>query len=66
MKKQNEMEKDKITILKDIGKIITESARPHRTLEKIVELVAGKFNIDVCMEDSREIASYLDKLLPLA
>lgn len=42
------MKKDRISILEDIGKIITESARPHRTLEKIVELVAGKFNIDVC------------------
>ncbi len=42
------MKKDKVSILEDIGKIITESARPHRTLEKIVELVAGKFNIDVC------------------
>jgi phosphotransferase system enzyme I (PtsP) len=42
------MDRDKISILEDIGKIITESARPHRTLEKIVELVAGKFNIDVC------------------
>lgn len=42
------MKKDRVSILEDIGKIITESARPHRTLEKIVELVAGKFNIDVC------------------
>jgi phosphotransferase system enzyme I (PtsP) len=42
------MDRDKISILEDIGKIITESSRPHRTLEKIVELVAGKFNIDVC------------------
>ncbi len=42
------MDRDKISILEDIGKIITESARPHRTLEKIVELVADKFNTDVC------------------
>ncbi|MBT9438257.1 MAG: phosphoenolpyruvate--protein phosphotransferase [Desulfobacterales bacterium] len=42
------MKKDRVSILEDIGKIITESARPHRTLEKIVELVADKFNIDVC------------------
>ncbi|MDL1963424.1 MAG: phosphoenolpyruvate--protein phosphotransferase [Deltaproteobacteria bacterium] len=42
------MDGNKISILEDIGKIITESARPHRTLEKIVELVADKFNIDVC------------------
>jgi len=42
------MKKDRVSILEDIGKIITESSRPHRTLEKIVELVAGKFNIDVC------------------
>ncbi len=42
------MDRNKISILEDIGKIITESARPHRTLEKIVELVASKFNIDVC------------------
>lgn len=42
------MKKDRVSILEDIGKIITESARPHRTLEKIVELVAGKFNTDVC------------------
>ena len=42
------MDRDKISILEDIGRIITESSRPHRTLEKIVELVAGKFNTDVC------------------
>ena len=42
------MDRNKISILEDIGKIITESARPHRTLEKIVELVADKFNTDVC------------------
>ena len=42
------MERDKISILEDVGKLITESARPHRTLEKIVELVADKFNTDVC------------------
>ena len=42
------MKKDRVSILEDIGKIITESARPHRTLEKIVELVADKFNTDVC------------------
>jgi phosphotransferase system enzyme I (PtsP) len=42
------MDRDKISILEDVGKLITESARPHRTLEKIVELVADKFNIDVC------------------
>ncbi|MBC2695213.1 MAG: phosphoenolpyruvate--protein phosphotransferase [Desulfobacteraceae bacterium] len=42
------MDRNKISILENIGKIITESARPHRTLEKIVELVADKFNIDVC------------------
>jgi len=42
------MKKDRVSILEDIGKLITKSARPHRTLEKIVELVAGKFNIDVC------------------
>ena len=42
------MERDKISILDEIGRIITESARPHRTLEKIVELVADKFNTDVC------------------
>ena len=48
MRKQNEMERDKISILEEIGRIITESARPHRTLEKIVKLVAGKFNTDVC------------------
>ncbi|MCD4805711.1 MAG: phosphoenolpyruvate--protein phosphotransferase [Desulfobacterales bacterium] len=42
------MDRDKISILEDIGKIITESSRPHRTLEKIVELVADKFNTDVC------------------
>jgi phosphotransferase system enzyme I (PtsP) len=45
---KTKMKKDRVSILEDIGKIITESARPHRTLEKIVELVAGKFNIDVC------------------
>jgi len=42
------MKKDRVSILEDIGRIITESSRPHRTLEKIVELVAGKFNTDVC------------------
>lgn len=42
------MKKDRVSILEDVGRIITESARPHRTLEKIVELVAGKFNTDVC------------------
>jgi phosphotransferase system enzyme I (PtsP) len=45
---KTKMKKDRVSILEDIGKIITESARPHRTLEKIVELVADKFNIDVC------------------
>jgi len=45
---KTKMKKDRVSILEDIGKIITESARPHRTLEKIVELVAGKFNTDVC------------------
>ena len=42
------MERNKITILADIGRIITQSARPHRTLNKIVELIADKFNTDVC------------------
>ena len=42
------MYRDKISILEDVGKIMTESVRPHMALEKIVELVAGKFNIDVC------------------
>lgn len=41
------MERDKISILEEIGRIITESARPHRTLEKIVKLVADKFNTDI-------------------
>ena len=42
------MERDKISVLEEIGRIITESTRPHRTLEKIVKLVADKFNTDVC------------------
>ena len=42
------MNRDKISILEDVGKIITESVRPHKTLNKIVELVADKFNTDVC------------------
>jgi phosphotransferase system enzyme I (PtsP) len=45
---KTKMKKDRVSILEDVGRIITESARPHRTLEKIVELVAGKFNTDVC------------------
>ena len=39
---------DKITIIEDIGRILTDSCCPEDTLQKIVELVAGKFNTDVC------------------
>ncbi len=42
------MPRDKISILEDVGRIITGSTRPQKTLEKIVELIADKFNIDVC------------------
>ncbi len=38
----------RITIIEDIGRIITDSCCPEDTLQKIVELVAGKFNTDVC------------------
>jgi len=39
---------DKITIIEDIGRILTDSSSPEDTLQKIVELVADKFNTDVC------------------
>lgn len=42
------MKRDSISILENVRKIITDSTRPHKTLKKIVELIADKLHTDVC------------------
>ncbi|KPA09162.1 phosphoenolpyruvate-protein phosphotransferase [Candidatus Magnetomorum sp. HK-1] len=42
------MERDDIRILEDIGKILTESVMPEKILEKMVSLIAKRFQVDVC------------------
>ncbi|MBW1940811.1 MAG: GAF domain-containing protein, partial [Deltaproteobacteria bacterium] len=42
------MKRDNISILENVRKIITDSTRPHKTLKKIVELIADKLHTDVC------------------
>ena len=39
---------ERMPVIEEISRIITDSGRPEDTLQKIVELVAGKFNTDVC------------------
>ena len=43
-----ELHNEGMSIVGEIGRIITDSGRPQDTLQKIVELVAGKFDTDVC------------------
>ena len=46
--KTEELQKKRMSVIGEISTIITDSGRPEDTLQKIVELVAGKFNTDVC------------------
>ena len=54
------METNRIDVLEDICRIISESGRPHHSLERIVRVVARKLEADVCsvylLDESR---SYL-------
>lgn len=45
---QGAMKRDKTSILEDIGQIIAEGTSPDSTLDKIVERVAARYDIDVC------------------
>jgi len=43
-----ELRKKRMSVIGKISAIIADSGRPEDTLQKIVEIVAGKFNTDVC------------------
>ena len=40
--------KERISIIEDTSRIMTDSRCPEDTLQEIVELVADTFNTDVC------------------
>ena len=42
------MKREKISILEDIGKILTDSTNPEVTFNNLIELIAKKWKIDVC------------------
>ncbi|MCK4729289.1 MAG: GAF domain-containing protein, partial [Desulfobacterales bacterium] len=46
--KAKKLQRGSMSVVEDISRIITESGRPEDTLQEIVELVASKFNTDVC------------------
>ncbi|MCK4487188.1 MAG: GAF domain-containing protein, partial [Desulfobacterales bacterium] len=46
--KTEKLRNERMSVIEDISRITADSRRPEDTLEKIVKLIADKFNTDVC------------------
>ncbi len=42
------MKKDQISVLEEIFQVIAESENPDQTLDRIVQIIARRFSVDVC------------------